>query len=83
MRLEMKVRRAVLKEMAQRSQRSRKKAKSRILEEFVVLTGYNRSSARWLLRWWGRKLVLRKKRWAVGRNCWRSKEDQAAKKEGL
>lgn len=59
MELEMRVRRAVLKEMARRYQGSRKKIKSRILEEFVSLTGYNRGYASWLLRWCGRKLFLR------------------------
>lgn len=36
--------------MAERYRRSGKKEKGRILDEFTVLTGYNRSYARWLLR---------------------------------
>ena len=56
--LEMKVRRAILKEMAHMYQASRKKMKSRILDEFVAVTGYNRGYASFLLRWSGRKLVL-------------------------
>lgn len=47
--LEMRVRRAILNELAKRYQRGRKK-KSRVLEEFIGLTGYSRSYGSWLLR---------------------------------
>jgi len=40
--LEMKVRRAVLKELAGRYQRGTKREKGLVLEEFVGLTGYKR-----------------------------------------
>ncbi len=56
--LEMKVRRAVLKELAGRYQRGTKREKGLVLEEFVGLTGYNRCYASWLLRNCGRKVIL-------------------------
>ncbi len=37
--LEMKVERAVLKELARKYQRSSKKVKGQVLEEFIELTG--------------------------------------------
>ena len=40
--LEMKVKGAILKELAGKYQRSSKKGKSQVLEEFLELTGYNR-----------------------------------------
>jgi len=56
--LEMKVKRALLKELAKRYQRGSKREKSLILEKFVSLTGYNRCYASWLLRNCGRKIIL-------------------------
>jgi hypothetical protein len=56
--LEMKVRRAVLKELAGRYQRDTKREKGLVLEEFVGLTGYNRCYASWLLHNCGRKVIL-------------------------
>lgn len=56
--LEMKVKRAVLKELAKRYQRGFKKEKGIVLEEFVALTGYNRCYASWLLRNCGWKVIL-------------------------
>lgn len=57
----MKERKAVSREVAKRYQKSRKKVKSKILDEFVQLTGYTRCYARYILRNWGRKIVLRAK----------------------
>ena len=56
--LEMKVKRAILKELAKRYQRGSKKERSLILDEFVGLTGYNRCYSSWLLRNCGRKVIL-------------------------
>ncbi|MCR4410784.1 MAG: transposase, partial [Candidatus Saccharicenans sp.] len=56
--LEMRVKRAILRELARRYQRRQKKEKTRGLEEFIGLTGYNRSYGSWLLRTCGRKLIL-------------------------
>ena len=56
--LEMRVKRAILRELARRYQRGRKKEKTRVLEEFIGLTGYNRSYGSWLLGNCGRKVVL-------------------------
>jgi len=56
--LEMRVKRALSKELARRHQRGSKAEKSRVLEEFIGLTGYNRCYASWLLRNCGRKVVL-------------------------
>ncbi|MCL6579659.1 MAG: transposase [Candidatus Bathyarchaeota archaeon] len=57
----MKVKRAILKELAKRYQRGSKREKSLILKEFVSLTGYNRCYSSWLLRHCGRKVILRGK----------------------
>jgi hypothetical protein len=56
--LEMNVKRAVLKELACKYQRSSKKGKGQVLEEFLELTGYNRCYGSWLLRNFGRKVVI-------------------------
>jgi len=56
--LEMKVKRAVLKELAKRYQRGSKRENSLILKEFVGLTGYHRCYASWLLRHCGRIVIL-------------------------
>lgn len=50
MRLDMKTRRAVTKEVAKRYRRASKKDKGRILDEFCATFGYNRSYAARLLR---------------------------------
>src|SRR5216684_7668637 len=47
-------RRAVVKATARRYQRGRKKEKQKMLDEFVELSGYNRSYARTVLRNYGR-----------------------------
>ena len=57
--LEMKFKRAILKEIAKRYQRGSKREKSLILEEFVGLIGYNRCYTSWLLRHCGQKVILR------------------------
>ena len=61
MELEMKVKRAILKELGKRYQRGSKRDKSLILEEFVGLTAYNCCYSSWLLRHCGRKVILRGK----------------------
>jgi len=48
--LDMKTRKAITKELSGRYKRSSKKEKGRILDEFCALTDYNRSYASWLLR---------------------------------
>ncbi len=58
MALTMKERRAVSKETARRYQRVRKKEKGEILDEFVLLTGYSRWYASWVLRNWGRRVLV-------------------------
>ena len=59
--LTMKEKKAVSREVAKRYQKARKKGKSKILDEFVQLTGYVRCYARYILRNWGRRIVLRTK----------------------
>ncbi|MBT9130140.1 MAG: hypothetical protein DDT40_00516 [candidate division WS2 bacterium] len=54
----MQVKKNVTKEVAKRYQKVRKKEKGRILDELVALTGYYRTYASWLLRNFGRKIVL-------------------------
>jgi len=56
--LEMKVRRAILKELARKYQRGSKRENGLILKEFVGLTGYNLCYSSWLLRKCGRKIIL-------------------------
>ncbi len=48
--LDMKTRKAVVKEAAKRYRRARKRDKGQILDEFVALTGYNRCYAARVLR---------------------------------
>lgn len=57
--LTMKERRAVTREVAKRYRKATKKQKGEILSEFVVLTGYHRTYASWLLRNIGGKILLR------------------------
>ncbi len=47
-----------MKELAKRYQKARKRYKMKILEDFINLTGYNRCYASWLLRNYGRKVVM-------------------------
>ncbi len=58
MALTMKERRAVSKETARRYQRVKKKEKGEILDEFVLLTGYSRWYASWVLRNWGKRVLV-------------------------
>jgi len=59
--LTMKEKKAVLREVAKRYQKSSKKERGQILNEFVALTNYNRSYASYVLRNWGRKILLKVK----------------------
>jgi hypothetical protein len=61
MALELKVRRVVTKEVAKRYQKASKKEKGRILDEFVAITGYNRSYASYLLSKHGKKFRIHPK----------------------
>jgi len=54
----MKVKRAVLKELAGKYQRSSKKGKGQVLEELLGLTGYSRNYGSWLSRNPDRKLIM-------------------------
>jgi len=56
--ISMVVRKVISKEIARRYQKARKREKSKILDEFVELTGYNRKYGSWLLRNWGREVVV-------------------------
>lgn len=56
--LKMSEKKAVTGEVAKRYQRSPKKQKGRILDEFTALMGYNRSYASHILSNWGRKVFL-------------------------
>ena len=58
MALTIRERRAVSKETARRYQRVKKKEKGEILDEFVLLTGYGRWYASWVLRNWGRRVLV-------------------------
>ncbi|MGQ9470441.1 MAG: hypothetical protein ACUVR0_01985 [Candidatus Aminicenantales bacterium] len=56
MELETRVKRAPLKELAKRDQRSSKREKGLVLEELVDLTGYNRCYTSWLGHNRGRRI---------------------------
>jgi len=56
--LEMKVKRAVLQKLASRYKNSSKKGKGEVIRELIAITDYNLSWASWLLRNYGRKVVL-------------------------
>lgn len=54
--LTMREKKAITKEVAKRYQKARKKEKSRMLDEFVATTDYNRNYAAWTLRNWCREI---------------------------
>ncbi len=58
MALDMRTKRAVLKELAPAYQRASKKRKGAMLDEFIALTGYHREYASWLLRHCGRNIKI-------------------------
>lgn len=58
--LTMKERKAVTKALAQRYRKASKKHKTVILDEFVALTGYNRSYASYLLNSHGKRIKVNK-----------------------
>ncbi|MBA7618472.1 hypothetical protein ES703_25798 [subsurface metagenome] len=55
MALTLQARKAVTKETFKRYQKAPKKEKTRILDEFVALTGYTRHHASWVLRTWEKR----------------------------
>ena len=57
----MKEKRAVSREVAKRYHSARKKERGRILDEFIQIVGYTRCYASYILRNWGRKIILRAK----------------------
>lgn len=57
--LTMQERKSVTREIQKRYKRGSKKEKGIILDEFVKLTGYNRCYASYLLRMWGKEIVIR------------------------
>lgn len=57
-RLGMKVRKSIGRKVAERYQKARKGEKARILDEYTKLLGYTRCYAAWLLRHWGRRVVV-------------------------
>ena len=60
MRLTMRSRREVSREYARRYQKliKKKKEKGKLLDEFTNLTGYNRCYASYILRNWGKRVIL-------------------------
>lgn len=59
MRLTMKEKQKITQQISKRYQRARKKEKSKILDEFVEVTGYNRAYASNVLNNWGKKIYRR------------------------
>lgn len=61
----MNERRAVTREVAKGYQKSSKKQRGKILDEFTALMGYNRSYASHILSNWGRKVFrdVESKQW--------------------
>jgi hypothetical protein len=64
--LTMKERRAVVEATAERYQRSGKKEKGRILDEFTLVAGYNRSYASHVLRSWGSRVYAKGRVYVAG-----------------
>ena len=56
--LDMVTRRQIGRVMAERYQKARKKEKTKILDEFIKITKYARGYGKWLLRNWGRRIVM-------------------------
>jgi hypothetical protein len=52
-------RRAVTQKLAQEYRGANRRAKGKLLDTLVKLTGYNRCYAAWLLRHWGRKYLMK------------------------
>lgn len=61
MALDMKTKKTITKELAKGYQKARKRDKTKILDEFINLTGYNRCYASWLLKNCGKKLFMHRK----------------------
>lgn len=59
--LTMKEKKAIIKEVSQRYQKASKKHKGLMLDEYVALTGYNRSYASYVLRNWEKRVILKVK----------------------
>ena len=57
--LNMRERKSVTKETANRYRKSYKKEKGRILDEFIQLTQYKRNYAGWILRKYGKEILCR------------------------
>jgi len=57
--LNMKEKKAVIRETAARYQKAEKKGKTKILDEYIELTKYNRKYASWILRNWGKAVFIR------------------------
>jgi len=55
----MKEKKAVIRETAARYQKAEKKGKTKILDEYIELTKYNRKYASWILRNWGKAVFIR------------------------
>jgi len=85
MSLSLKERRAVIKEVSKRYKKARKKEKSKMLDEFVKLTGYNRCYASYLLRTYEKKVIVYGKDGArtvfIGDNGYRRNRRSNAGKE--
>lgn len=56
--LTMKEKKKISRLMAQRYQKAGKKEKGALLQEFVTLTGYNRCYGSWILRHWGKRVIV-------------------------
>lgn len=65
----MNERKAVVRATAERYRRSGKKEKGKILDEFTLLTGHNRSYARFVLRNTGRKVHAAGKKFIAGKQA--------------
>lgn len=66
MRLAMSERRVLVKAFAARYRAETKKRRGAILDEFVVVSGYNRAYAGWLLRWHGKEVRVGQRLIVVG-----------------
>jgi hypothetical protein len=79
MRLTMQVKKSVIAAIALRYQKERKKRKGFILNEFIELTGYNRSYASHILQAHGKKIRVGNNRVIEG-NIWNRAKKKRLKK---
>lgn len=83
MRLNMQIKKTIIKEIARRYQKVKKKDKAKILNEFMNLTGYCRGMLHGFLRNCERKVIMRCKKRGKSYFCWGDCKSEKEKKKSL